>query len=144
MPFRHTQFIKPGFFPVPCQFGASAILICTSHRGVGKCDHETPLRELLTQKEGDSAFHLSSHFIWSLSQTKGNVWHLVNGVGRLQHISPDDWKVLESIPSFCCSVLMLAQFRSIQYRWDYCMMVNVSSCSCALQWLISHWLCNDY
>lgn len=32
MPFRHTHFLKPEFFPVPCQFGISAILVFRNHQ----------------------------------------------------------------------------------------------------------------
>ena len=32
MSFRHSKFLKLGFFPVPCQFDTSAILMFRNHR----------------------------------------------------------------------------------------------------------------
>lgn len=107
--------------------------------------------KLLTLKEGEYISPLL-HFIWSWSQIR--VMFSICPVEWLQDTSPDDWKMLENTHSFCCSALLLAQFRSVQYKWDYCVMQNASSWSCvvvvsllSLQWwqysgIQYHWLTN--
>lgn len=97
-------------------------------------------RNLLTLKEGECISPFL-HYIGPHHRLR--VMFGIWPVEWLQHTSPDDWKVLESTPSFCCSALFLAQFRSIQYRWDYCVMQNASSCSYALLWTFPCCLCND-
>lgn len=97
-------------------------------------------RNLLTLKEGECISPFL-HYIGPRHRLR--VMFGIWPVEWLQHASPDDWKVLESTPSFCCSALVLAQFRSIQYRWDYCVMQNASSCSYALLWTFPCCLCND-
>lgn len=101
MPFRHTHFLKPEFFPVPCQFGISAILVFRNHQGGSR--GSVILKQLQVRaartKGRRRCVSPFLHSVWSWSQTEGHIWW----VGWLQHTSPDDWKVLESTPAFCWS-----------------------------------------